>query len=74
MLQAKKMVPPINPMLQMSQALSSHESKLARLPVDSTANNQPQQLCGAGPSMEGMFPGFTWEGPTSLLQAVEVAN
>jgi hypothetical protein len=64
------MAPPINPMLHSSaKTVQRHESKLARLPIDST-------MCANGMSngdlidverFEGLFPGFTYAGPTSFL-------
>jgi serum/glucocorticoid-regulated kinase 2 len=69
-LKKKEMAPPINPMLHSSaKTVQRHESKLARLPIDST-------MCTNGMSngdlidverFEGLFPGFTYAGPTSFL-------
>jgi hypothetical protein len=62
-LQAKKIVPPINPMLQRNAAAGSHESKLARMPVDSSAGSASNQNGG-----DDMFVGFTFEAPSRLVQ------
>jgi serine/threonine protein kinase len=66
-LKAKQIAPPINPMLHMSKrAIGSHESKLARMPVDSSAGGHPSRNNTA----DGLFSGFTFEAPSPLVDAV----